>query len=315
MMLTRRALLQTLGVASTALITSRFVPALLAQQSVDADVRLLDSRIKEVLGDAAIGLDIRRINWALGEPDFSIQHNADAYFPVASCFKALVVLYYLAMTPQDQWAIDERSPAYRVAVFSNNPLTGELLQSTSAHYPGNANPIVKFNNWVREALAIPSGLVSWDWPGSPTIGWTDRRYSATLTNHVTYRGAPYLVDNIYQPMDLAAFWAYLLKIRPLYGWRQAQEAVQTTLELFSIPATAYQSPIERAWGAYVGKDGVIPAADTPIGARVTNDAGIILVGQTPYVVSAMSLDGEYFFVERLRQVLALVEEYESSRRP
>ncbi len=313
-MLSRRALLQALGWGSAALMTSRFVPQAHAQTNVqDSDVRLLDSRIKEIIGSAAVGLDIRRIDWSRGEADFAIQHNTESYFPVASCFKAMVVLYYLVMTPQNEWQIDERSSAYRVAVFSNNPLTGDLLQSTAEHFPGNANPIVKFNNWVREALMIPSGIVSWDWPGSPTVGWADRRHAATLAQNVSYRGANYLVDNIYRPVDFADFWAQLLKIRPLYGWRQAEPAVQTALELFSIPATGYQSPIERAWGAYIGKDGVIPAADTLIGARVINDTGIILVGQTPYVVSAMSLDGEYFFVQLLRRILELVATYESRR--
>ena len=82
------------------------------------------------------------------------------------------------------------------------------------------------------------------------------------------------------------------------------------LELFAIPAEGYESPIERAWGAYIGKDGVIPAADSPVG-RVTNDAGIVVVGETPYVIAAMSASGEYRFVESLRDILQAVEVFEA----
>lgn len=286
-------------------------PKLLSAQVYTQDVRLLETRLQQIINNATIGLEIRRIDWARGESDFIIGNNPRTYFPVASCFKALVVLYYLTATPVEEWQTDEGDPAYRVAVFSNNPLTGELLTQTAERRPGSGNPIVKFNTWVQNALGIESGIVSWDWPNSPTIGWNDRRYSATSEQAVNYRGQSFLVNNIYRPYDLGQFWSHLLSLKPLYGWRNADVAPRRTLELFSIPAPNYQSPIERAWGAYIGKDGVIPAEDTPIGARVVNDSGIVLVGHVPYVVTAMSLEGEYHLVETLKRVMEEVNNYEA----
>lgn len=311
-MISRRTFLKFIGAGSLAFAA----PRLLSAQFENPDVRLLEGRLQQIIDKATIGLEVRRIDWTRGESEFIIGNNPKTYFPVASCFKALVVMYYLANTPIEQWQTDEGDPAYRVAVFSNNPLTGELLAQTAEHYPGRANPIVKFNTWVRDALGIESGIVSWDWPNSPTMGWNDRRYSATVEQAVNYRGRAVLVDNIYRPYDLGEFWSYLLALRPLYGWRNAQDVTRRTLELFSIPAPSYQSPIERAWDAgYIGKDGVIPAEDTPIGARVVNDSGIILVGHVPYVITAMSLEGEYHLVETLKRVMEEITNYEANRPP
>lgn len=307
MTISRRNFLKLISAGSLALTT----PRLLFAQFDNPDVRQLETRLQQIINQATIGLEVRRIDWGSGQSDFIIGNNAKAYFPVASCFKALVVLYYLTHTPIEQWQTDEGDPAYRVAVFSNNPLTGELLTQTAVHNTGRANPIVKFNTWIRETLGIESGIVSWDWPNSPTIGWNDRRYSATADQAINYRGRSVLVDNVYRPYDLGQFWSYLLTLKPLYGWRNAQEVTQRTLELFSIPAPNYQSPIERAWGAYIGKDGVIPAEDTPIGARVVNDSGIVLVGHVPYVITAMSLDGEYHLVETLKRIMEEINNYEA----
>lgn len=312
MKISRRGFLGGLAGLGAGWLAGRVWPTAAQVTGDDPDVRLLAARIRETIGTEAVGLDLRRVNWNRGTVDFSIGHNAENYYPSASTFKAMTVLYYLAMTPRDLWEVGADSSAYRVAVFSNNRLTGDLLESTAAHYPGRANPIVKFNNWMWEALRMEAGLYSWDWEGSPTVGWNDRRFAPTPERAVWHRGAAHAVGNVFQPRHLADFWSYLLTLRPLYGWRQAEEAVAQTLELFSIPATGYQSPIERAWGNYIGKDGVLPAGDTPLNVRVVNDAGIILVGQTPYVVSAMSLNGEYRFIQTLERVLAHVVAYESS---
>ncbi|RMG75813.1 MAG: hypothetical protein D6711_05530, partial [Chloroflexi bacterium] len=90
---------------------------------------------------------------------------------------------------------------------------------------------------------------------------------------------------------------------------QAQEAVDTTRWLLSLQADEYQSFIERVWGEYIGKDGVIPAEDSPVG-RVTNDAGIVQVGSSTYIISAMYTDGEFRFLELLRGVFDALREYE-----
>jgi hypothetical protein len=118
------------------------------------------------------------------------------------------------------------------------------------------------------------------------------------------------MDNLFAPNHLSEFYLRLLQhgrfdnIHP-----QAQEAVDTTRWLLAMQAEEYRSFIERAWGEYIGKDGVIPAEDSPVG-RVTDDAGIVQVGNGTYIITAMYMDGEFRFLELLRGVFDALRDYE-----
>jgi hypothetical protein len=54
---------------------------------------------------------------------------------------------------------------------------------------------------------------------------------------------------------------------------------------------------------------VIPAADSPVG-RVTNDAGILRIGQSGYVLSLMFVGSEYRFLDVLERIIAALIDYE-----
>ena len=310
MTLSRRNFLKLLGMAGA---TLPLMPVL--GQIYDDDVQALEEKILELIGDQPFGLDLRRIDPETGLLDVRIINNAYTLYPIASCFKMLVVLYYLTVTPRALWQVDEDSAAYRVAVYSNNPMTGELIVAASSYYPILGNAVERFNHFIRNTLLMQNGIHDWDWPGSPTIGMSDPLYAASATRNVIGRdGTAYEMDNVFYAADLAEAWARLLRDDPMPGEPQAVEAIEMVFELFGIAAEGYEAPIERAWGDYIGKDGVIPDADSPIG-RVINDAGIIRVGEaeTPYVVAAMFAGSEFSFVEMLRDILAEVETYELLR--
>ncbi|MFW5692244.1 MAG: hypothetical protein ACOCX3_02710 [Chloroflexota bacterium] len=316
----RRELLQLLGASGGMLALPGIVHRVSGQQlmrhhqiqSIDQNAVLeLEMRLLEIIGSDALGLDLRRIDPETGQHDFRILNNAYLCYPVASCFKAMVVFYYFVITPRAQWRYDEDSPAYRVAVFSNNPLTGELIAETAQFYPGRGNAIEKFNEFVRFTLFSQNGLYSWDWQGSPTIGQVDLAYAPSPARAVRFGEVGYEMDNVFFPADLAEFWSLMLRPDPVPGEPQAADAVTRTLELFAIAAEGYRTPIERARGSYIGKDGVIPEADSPVG-RVTNDAGIVYINDTPYVISAMFTGSEFRFVRLLRNILAEIELFEES---
>jgi hypothetical protein len=309
-MLSRRNFLKLIGMMGA---TLPLMP--LRAQIYDDDIRDFEEAIFAILGDQPFGLDLRRIDPETGRVDVRVINNAYTLYPIASCFKMLVVLYYLTVTPRERWQVDEDSAAYRVAVFSNNPMTGDLIAEAAAYYPLSGNAIERFNHFIRNTLLMQNGIHDWDWPGSPTIGESDPLYAASPSRSVIGRdGTAYAMDNVFYAADLAEAWARLLSNDPMPGEPQAVEAIEMVFELFSIPAEDYEAPIERAWGDYIGKDGVIPDADSPIG-RVVNDAGIIRVGeaQTPYVVAAMFAGSEFRFVESLRAILEATEAYEQLR--
>jgi hypothetical protein len=270
----------------------------------------LEAQILNRLEDEQMGFELRRIQLETGRTDFRIMHNAYRRYPVASCFKVLAVFYYLLLIPQDDWETDEDSAAYRVAVYSNNPMTGDLIAAGGEYWPSRGNSIQKFNEFCNLMLLMQNGIRDWDWPGSPTYGENDPTFAPSLERAVRHDGEDHLMDNVFYAADLAEIWARMTLPEPVIGEPQGRAAAEKILELFAIPAEEYESPIERAWGTYIGKDGVIP--DTEIG-RVTNDAGIVTVNDVQYTVAAMYAGGEYRFVEILRGILEDVEAFEESR--
>lgn len=307
MKISRRTFLKLIGGAGVA------VPTLIhaAPSAPSAKLRRLEERITTLLIGENIGFDLRAVSFEDGYEFFRITQNAYTLYPVASCFKSLAVLYYLWYTPRESWQLEDESAAFRVAVYSNNPLTGDLIQETAQYAWHQGNAIEKFNNFVQEILLISAGIYRWNWAGSPTGETTDERFAPSLDSRFVARdGARFEMDNLYTPNALSDFYLRLLQrgrfdaVHP-----QAQDAVDTTRWLLSLQAEEYRSFIERAWGEYIGKDGVIPAEDSPVG-RVTNDAGIVQVGSGTYILSAMYTNGEFRFLELLRSVFDALGEYE-----
>jgi hypothetical protein len=264
--------------------------------------------LEGVFAGHVMALDFRRINARMDE-EFRIQINAFNIYPVASCFKAFLVLYYYLNTPPGGRQDTEGTPLYSTAVFSNNTETGVVLKDVATRVRGGANALEKFNNFLRFTLGIKGGLYTWDWPGTPTAGLYDLRYSP---QQMTIKGQGYSVINVFTAADLGRGYDVLARGDVFTTSAAMREAIQATRAILSIPAPEYQSPIERAYPAgYMGKDGVLPGEDSEVG-RVIDDAGVISVNGNSYLIAFMSAgESESVVLDVLRQVVSQIGVYEA----
>jgi hypothetical protein len=270
--------------------------------------------LESVFGDLSMALDFRCINSHLDE-EFRIQINANDLYPVASCFKAFVVLYYFLTMPPEEWDATEYTPLYRMAVFSDNGATGVVLDNVSRRVAGAENAIEKFNNFLLATVGIENGLHTWKWEGSPTAGLSDLRFAPSFQRVVRVRGIDYQVDNVFTAADLARGYDFITRGEFFTQSPEFREAVRATKALLSISAgDVYRSPIERVYpGGYMGKDGVLPATDVAVG-RVIDDAGAIKAGDNSYLVAFMSAgDSESTAINVLRTVIQQIDIYERNR--
>ena len=269
--------------------------------------------LETVFDGLNMALDFRRINSTYDET-FRIQINAFNLYPVASCFKAFLVLYYFLYTPQSEWVYDQNSVVYRTAVYSDNTLTGVLLEEISQRIPGRRNAIEKFNDFLHITMGLTSGLHRWNWPDTPVVGISDARFAPSEARQVIIAGQAYLVDNVFTAADLGRGYDFLAR-GEYFTWSPVlRDAIHMTKTLMSIPAPDYQSPIERVYPAgYVGKDGILPSRDVATG-RVVNDAGLLSVGDRTYIVAFMSAgESESTAINVLREVVDQVEVYEAEK--
>jgi hypothetical protein len=264
--------------------------------------------LERVFSSLSMTLDFRCINSHLDE-EFRIQINAYNIYPVASCFKAFVVLYYYLNTPKEAWDDKEGSSLYSTAVFSNNLLTGTVLMDVASRVFGAANALQKFNNFLRFTLGIKGGLYTWDWPGTPTTGLYDTRYGG---QSMLVRGQSYPVINAFTAADLGRGYDVLTRGDVFTVSPIMRDAIQATRAILSISAPDYQSPIERVFPAgYMGKDGVLPAGDVEAG-RVVDDAGVITVKGNHYLISFMSAgESESVSLSVLAEIINQINVYEA----
>ncbi len=271
--------------------------------------------LEQVFAGLNMALDFRGIDSKQDEV-FRIQINAEQLMPVASCFKAFVVPYYLSNTPRDEWETGPNSLLYSMAVHSNNEATGIVLENVAQRVRGQSNAIVKFNDYLRY-IGIRNGLHTWNWEGSPTVGMTDPRFAPSAINGRVVRahGQYFQVDNVFTAADLARGHDFITRGEFFTPHEQLREIFHQTKELLSIPssATGYQSPIERVFPpGYTGKDGILPADDIATG-RVVDDAGVLSVGDMRYIVSFMSAgESESTVLDILRQVMGEIDVYQQA---
>ncbi|MEZ4669113.1 MAG: hypothetical protein R3E39_14495 [Anaerolineae bacterium] len=277
--------------------------------------RSIREYLEGLFADRNMTLDFRRINGSYDQ-EFKIQIKADFLYPVASCFKAWIALYYYINTPSDQWQDTEGTSLYSTVVFSSNTETGVVLAEVARRRPGDANPIVKFNDFLMKTVGMASGLHSWDWPGSPTVGFTDERFAPSDNRGVTYNGDFYRVDNLFSATDMAHGYDVLVRGEVFARWQTMKDAIAATSKLLSIRAPEYQSPLEFvAPDGYMGKDGVLPETDLPSGlGRVINDAGVLTVGDARYIIAFMAIgENETNIRAVLTDIVKMIGIYERGR--
>ncbi len=259
-----------------------------------------------------MALDFRRIG-ATSNEEFRIQINAFDYYPVASCFKAWIPLYYYLNTPQEQWNDIEGSSLYSTVVFSNNTQTGFMLSEIAPRARGTKNAIEKFNDFLRRTVGMGSGLYSWNWDGSPTVDFFDPRFVPSENREVWDNGLPFFVDNVFTAADLAHGYDVLTRGSVFARNERLHDAIVATQKLLTIRAPDYRSPIEFVFPeGYMGKDGILPETDLPTGlGRVVNDAGVLSVGNAHYIVAFMSAgESESVVRNMLQEVINQIQVYE-----
>lgn len=275
-------------------------------------VTAMRERIETVIGGLNMALDFRCIRRARDER-FRIQINPFNLMPVASCFKAWAVLYYFLNTPQEAQDTTEFSPLYQMTVNSDNVQTGVVLMQVAERVSGRGNAIEKFNDFLTVKIGMANGLHSWNWTGSPTEGLTDPRFAPSTQRLVYFEGQGYLIDNAFWVSDLGRGYDFLIRGETFTQSPELKTALQATRALLSVRASNYNSPIERAYpeGDYMGKDGILPSADTPIG-RVVNDAGLITIGDHTYLIAFMSAgESESTALDVLKAIIAEMLNYEA----
>lgn len=247
--------------------------------------------LEEVFAGRKMGLYFARLNTE-NQEEFNIQINVDKLFPVASSFKAAAVLYYFLNTPRDEWYYEQGSPMYSMAVFSNNGRTGEVLYEVAQRL-GVSNPLVAFNDFLTapEPFGWSHGLYSWTFDEffTPTNGYVDPRY------HPSKLPAEDIVlntVNMANTLELAHVFQVFSQAEYLPRWETDEhfrESIKASIDLLSIPALEYLSPLEQAiaYTEHYSKDGTLRPVD--IGTYVRNDAGIWLMPDGgSYLISYMS---------------------------
>lgn len=269
--------------------------------------------LEAYIGGRGMALDFRGFDSAYAER-FRIQINADNLMPVASCFKAFVVLYYYLNTPRDAWDDAAGTPLYRMAVYSDNRATGVVLADVAARVPGPDNAIVKFNDFLRQTMGLTSGMHTWNHEGSPTIGLADPRFAPSAANGrvVHVRGSDYQVDNVFTASDLARGYDFILRGQHFTSSEAFRQAARATSILLSIPGIEidYVSPIERVFPpGYMGKDGILPT-DMIATGRVINDAGVLRAGGHYFIVAFLSAgEGDIGALNALAEVVRQIDIY------
>lgn len=162
--LSRRRFLSLLGAG----VLAPLLPMLQSGGPTDWDRETdLACSIREISGKLARqprhGARLPRINGNYDQ-EFKIQIRADFLYPVASCFKAWIALYYYPIPHQTNGRIKRAHRFTATIVFSSNSESGTVLADVARRAPGTGNPIEKFNNFLWTTVGMSNGQYSRDWP-------------------------------------------------------------------------------------------------------------------------------------------------------
>lgn len=282
-------------------------------------IAMFRAELDSIFAGREMALDFRRINED-GAEDWRFQINAEELYPVASAFKAFVVMYYFFTVPPEDWYFANDSDVYRMAVFSNNKLTGHVIYDVGQFIEDDSrNCIEKYNDFCTNVLGIRHGLFSWNWEGARSAGFNDQRFFPSEDRW------PQIGDqlreqigNVATAADLAKGWEFILFAEQNPQWTDPlfRERITNIRTLLSIPANDYRSPIERVvWSGYIGKDGTLPVGDIRLG-RVINDAGLLRTKTGRYLVSFMSTsENESVTEPALQHVVDIMRRYEERFHP
>ncbi len=316
--ITRRTTLKLLGTASAALAVGLPGPFFGTPHRDEPGVV---REMRRVLNDALDGQEMS-LSFSHITPDFiedcRIEIRQDRLYPVASSFKAAVVLYYFLNTPEAEWDAEQGSAMYSMAVFSNNARTGTVLGDVAQRL-GVKNPIAAFNDFATspDLLGWTHGLYSWsfdEFPWMPTNGYVDDRYNPTRwdASNMANFGL-----NFSTASEIATVFRLLATGETHPRWESDphfRASILASRSLLAIPAIDYLSSLEKAitYSDHYSKDGTLRPVD--IGTNVRNDAGVWpMQDGGAYLISFMSAretdDSVALVLAQVAEAIRMYEQY------
>ncbi len=233
--------------------------------------------------------------------------------PVASTFKAAVLLHFFdvvspdiwASVPLEYWTVRDRNavpdayldawrnnlPVYRdlwnMIVLSDNPATGRMMLY-NARVQGREDPIAALNDWLHERVGISqlSGISNWAMGVPPGIENTDMRFFGREAN-IDHNPYPYA--NLMTVRDVGL----------IFTWYQDNFTPQQRDYADGLLSTINQerrANIERLAFANEGiaysKNGTVGAGDSTAGTVITDAGSIDLPDGTRYLLAMLSVNAE-----------------------
>ena len=234
----------------------------------------------------------------------------DTIMPVASAFKAGVLMYFVHQieesvwnrVPVQYWDADSMydmpliyrdnwqqnryllRDLYRMIVLSDNPAVGRTL-SYIARQQGSLQPVALFNAWSRNVvgLSLLSGINQWYYGTWANMDNSDPQYAG---RRIAVDGQLYAYYNVMTARDLGLYYTWFLD-----ELTSDQQLVAGTL--LNVVKDFRRSNIEFLAAANRGmafsKNGTLGASISAAGDVIT-DAGIIQHGNgTTYLMVFMSV--------------------------
>ncbi len=155
--------------------------------------------------------------------------------PVASAFKAPLLMYFLDVVDRDVWSgvpvqhwnavgpevVPEefrdasrrnfviRRALWQMLALSDNATTGQVL-SYVANAQGRTDAVAAFNDWAASVVGTSqiSGLSGWNQGVDAGHTATDARFDSTT---VTIDGVTYTLPNMMTPRDIGLFYMWMLQ--------------------------------------------------------------------------------------------------------
>jgi hypothetical protein len=238
--------------------------------------------------------------------------QAENALPVASAFKAPLLMYFIYMieagvwgsVPVEYWGSTraDQVPAeyhsawyqhnnilrdlYKMITISDNDATGRVLLYVSRYY-NTDKPLVRFNDWAHGIVGISqlSGLSDWYYGIPASEDPTDHRYGGiTSIDHEAYRYA-----NLYTARDMGLFYTWFLD-----EFSAQQQLVCGTLltQIYADRRANIERLAANNGGMAFSKNGNLGRDISPAGITIT-DAGLVTHGNgTTYLVAMLCVNAE-----------------------
>ncbi len=234
--------------------------------------------------------------------------QSEKLLPVASAFKAGVLMYFVDQVDEEVWggvpveywnanSSDDVPEEYRDSfrqhrailriLYQNIVLSDNVATGTSLAYVAQANgrndAVVAFNEWSQDIIGFSqlSGLGTWENGLETDVSFIDERYTS---NQTSLNSQLVTLNNMMTPRDLGLYYAWMLT--------HMSDAGQTVCkQLLSIIYTNRGANLERLAQQFDGVSYSKNGSLSTSAGYVVSDAGIIdLPDGRQYLLIFQSID-------------------------